>query len=185
MRLIDADKITDKEINQYLGVEHASCAEDIRILIDDQPTVLNRESHGVLHKIAKYLTEEYEGDDDNAPTLDITIGDMREICGMRQDLFGARKLLEQGQLYGRWWIPVTERLPEDGDCRYYMCTLENHSGDVPALVQFEEERGFGFYKDIYDPVSFGFVDTEFNTMEELEYEEVVAWMPLPEPYREV
>lgn len=83
------------------------------------------------------------------------------------------------------WILVSERLPEDGDCRFYMCLVENHIEDFPMMCQFEEEKGFGFYKDIYDPISLGFLDTEFDTMEELGYEKVMYWMPLPEPYREV
>ena len=83
------------------------------------------------------------------------------------------------------WIPCSERLPEDGDCRVYMCLVENHIEDFPIMCQFEEENGFGFYKDIYDPISLGFLDTEFDTMEELGYEKVMYWMPLPESYREV
>jgi hypothetical protein len=83
------------------------------------------------------------------------------------------------------WIPCSERLPEDGDCRFYMCLVENHIEDFPMMCQFEEENGFGFYKDIYDPISLGFLDTEFDTMEELGYEKVMYWMPLPETYREV
>lgn len=76
-------------------------------------------------------------------------------------------------------------MPEDGDCRFYMCLVENHIEDFPMMCQFEEENGFGFYKDIYDPISLGFLDTEFDTMEELGYEKVMYWMPLPETYREV
>ena len=83
------------------------------------------------------------------------------------------------------WIPCSERLPEDGDCRFYMCLVEKHIEDFPMMCQFEEENGFGFYKYIYDPISLGFLDTEFDTMEELGYEKVMYWMPLPESYREV
>lgn len=79
------------------------------------------------------------------------------------------------------WISVTDRLPDDGDCRFYMCLVENHIEDVPMMCQFEEEVGFGFYKDIYDPVSLGFVDTEFETMEEIGYEKVMYWRQIPEP----
>lgn len=50
--------------------------------------------------------------------------------------------------------------------------------------QYDEELGFGFYSDIYDPNTLGFIDTEFKTNSELGYEEVIAWMPLPEPYKE-
>ena len=83
------------------------------------------------------------------------------------------------------WIPCSERLPEDGDCRFYMCLVENHIEDFPMMCQFEEENGFGLYKYLYDPISLGFLDTEFDTMEELGYEKVMYWMPLPEPFREV
>lgn len=82
------------------------------------------------------------------------------------------------------WIPVSERLPDDGDVRFYMCIVENHEEDLPMFCQYEEDRGFGFWRDYYDGDTLGFVDSEFQTNEELGYEKVVAWMPLPEPYRE-
>lgn len=51
------------------------------------------------------------------------------------------------------------------------------------FCQYEEEYGFGFWNDIYDEHTLGFVDSEFKTNEELGYEKVIAWQPLPEPYR--
>lgn len=82
------------------------------------------------------------------------------------------------------WIPVSKKLPEDCDDRFYMCIVENHEEDLPMFCQYEEDRGFGFWRDYYDGDTLGFVDSEFQTNEELGYEKVVAWMPLPEPYRE-
>lgn len=82
------------------------------------------------------------------------------------------------------WIPVSERLPEDGDVRFYMCIVENHEEDPPMFCQYDEGCGFGFWRDYYDGDTLGFIDSEFQTNEELGYEKVVAWMPLPEPYRE-
>ena len=82
------------------------------------------------------------------------------------------------------WIPVSERLPDGGDCRYFMCLLENHLEDVPIFLQYNESVGFGFYTDIYDPVTLGFVDTEFSTVEELGYEEVLYWRELLSPPEE-
>lgn len=82
------------------------------------------------------------------------------------------------------WIPVSERLPDGGDCGYFMCFLENHLEDVPIFLQYNESVGFGFYTDIYDPVTLGFVDTEFSTVKELGYEEVLYWRELLNPPEE-
>lgn len=82
------------------------------------------------------------------------------------------------------WISVSERLPDGGDSRYYMCLLENHLEDAPIFLQYNESVGFGFYTDIYDPVTLGFVDTEFSTVEELGYEEVLYWRELLNPAEE-
>ena len=82
------------------------------------------------------------------------------------------------------WISVEDSLPEDGDSRFYMCLVENHLEDPPMFCQYEEEYGFGFWNDIYDPVTLGFVDSEFSTMDELGYEKVLYWMPMIEPPEE-
>lgn len=81
------------------------------------------------------------------------------------------------------WLPCSERLPEDGDERFYMCIVENHEEDLPMFLQYVEDCGFGSWHDIYDEHTLGFVDSEFRTNEELGYEKVIAWMPLPKPYR--
>lgn len=82
------------------------------------------------------------------------------------------------------WISVEDRLPEDDDMRFYMCIVENHEEDLPMFCQYDSEYGFGFWHDIYDSTSLGFVDTVFKTNDELGYEKVVAWQPLPKPYKE-
>lgn len=82
------------------------------------------------------------------------------------------------------WIPCSERLPEDCDNRFYMCVVENHEEDLPMYCQYEEGIGFGFWNDVFDEHTLGFVDSYFRANEELGYETVIAWMPLPEPYKE-
>ena len=52
------------------------------------------------------------------------------------------------------------------------------------FCQYEEEYGFGFWHNIFDQVSLGFVDSEFSTMKELGYEKVLYWMPMIEPPEE-
>ena len=37
-RLIDVDNITDEQIVDYLGIRYASCACDVRDLLNEQPT---------------------------------------------------------------------------------------------------------------------------------------------------
>ena len=81
------------------------------------------------------------------------------------------------------WIPVEEKLPEDDDMRFYMCIVENHEEDLPMFCQYDSEYGFGFWHDIYDSASLGFVDTEFKTNDELGYEKVIAWQQRPERYK--
>lgn len=85
---------------------------------------------------------------------------------------------QEAEKYNNGWIPVGEELPKDGDNRYYMCIVENHEEDPPMYCQYDEECGFGFYKDIYDEHTLGFVDCVFQTNEELGYEKVIAWQQL-------
>lgn len=99
--------------------------------------------------------------------------------------FGCKvKIVGNEDEHNNGWIPCSDRLPEDDDCRFYMCTVENHEDDPPMYCQYNEELGFGFYSVIYDPDTLGFIDTEFKTNSKLGYEKVITWMPLPEPYKE-
>ncbi len=102
---------------------------------------------------------------------------MAEVLGVSAEylLTGDKK-----EEYGKW-IPVSEGLPTDDDYRYYMVLVENHIEDVPMFCQCDPYYGFGYYREIFDPVSLGYVDTEFNTLEELNYEKALYWMQLPEP----
>lgn len=109
---------------------------------------------------------------------------IEEIENYRGDIFASEivELIKQMPTVGEW-IPCSERFPEDCDNRFYMCVVENHEEDPPMFCQYEEEYGFGFWHDIYNEYTLGFVDTEFKTNEELGYEKVVAWQPLPDPYQ--
>ena len=69
-----------------------------------------------------------------------------------------RQIYEQGKRDGIKWIPVTERLPEEGR---YLCTYKNDPyGDGICI-------DFGMYED-----------------GEWYASGVIAWMPLPKPYEE-
>lgn len=82
----------------------------------------------------------------------------------------------------RKWILCSERLPEDYDSRYYLCVVKNQEENLPMFCQYEEGYGFGYWNDIYNAGTLGYVGSEFITNEELGYEEVIAWMPLPQLY---
>lgn len=69
------------------------------------------------------------------------------------------------------WIPCSERLPEKSDD--YLCTYGSLSGWFVDISIYEtEKKEFGFYsenehgEDVWYPVT-----------------NVVAWMPLPKPWR--
>lgn len=87
---------------------------------------------------------------------------------------GAIELLEQ-----TIWIPVSERLPEDG---IYLVTVERIT-DVPRIDMKS------FAKDLNKVDEFDFpkhkcgwydYDSEYGYWEDTN---VVAWMPLPQPYK--
>ena len=67
------------------------------------------------------------------------------------------------------WIPCSERLPDIGDT--FLVTVM-----VGTEIKTDVASNFGSYID-------GFWDT-FNDWIEDEECHVIAWMPLPEPYRE-
>lgn len=91
----------------------------------------------------------------------------------------AIKALEERQKHR--WIPVTERLPEKAG--QYMCY---HKSDVILVCAFTNDAykldkyDFTEYKGKKKALFYKY-DSEYGFYEF----DVVAWMPLPEPYEEV
>lgn len=83
-----------------------------------------------------------------------------EFCGEHKIIVNVGKDTNVPSNNG--WIPVEERLPESKT--HVLCCFEN--GTVDALWQDWKDSGFG-----------GYFDDDFKPME------VVAWRPLPEPYK--
>ena len=66
------------------------------------------------------------------------------------------------------WISCNERLPEEDDD--YLVTVDDEDARFVAECSYDSIFGWGFYSDVGD---------EF-----LEISNVIAWQPLPEPYKE-
>ena len=79
------------------------------------------------------------------------------------------------------WIPVSERLPEDGT---YLVTVKRITSHPKVDID-------SFAKDLYKVDEFDFCDKEgkcgwYNYDSEYGYwedDKVIAWMPLPEPHQ--
>jgi len=92
--------------------------------------------------------------------------DEKEAEAKARQLRNQRKRLESG------WIPVTERLPENGD--YVLMSFENFSLPLVGRYVGDEELGGAWYLgDCFDEDTCLANDLFVN-----------AWMPLPKPYRE-
>ena len=85
---------------------------------------------------------------------------------------------EKGMFVG-WWIPVSEKLPEDG---IYLVTVERIAGKPRVETK-------SFAKDLHRVDDFNFpkhkcgwydYDSEYGYWEDAS---VIAWMPLPQPYK--
>ena len=72
---------------------------------------------------------------------------------------------------------------EDG--RFYECVHENHiyDGYYPSYM-YDGELGFGLALTQYFASTLGFKGCEFHTIEELEYEKIIAWREI-DPFEEV
>lgn len=95
---------------------------------------------------------EYECDLSSGNPSTLTDGDITRLCELAQD---------DEPAFGRW-IPVSERLPEDGYC--ILSLKENGICEtVPAYLSKENLEEIKRHKNKFS---------------------IVAWMPLPEPYKE-
>ena len=64
---------------------------------------------------------------------------------------------------------------------WFEVVQKDNEEELPrAAMQYDDVLGFGFYHDIFDPVSLGYVDTDFTTIKEEGLAEVVAWREIEE-----
>lgn len=76
------------------------------------------------------------------------------------------------------WIACSDRLPKEDGSYLVQSVFEE---EVHFYDQYYDSgcEAFGTYRDYYDKNTLGFLDSEF-----VKDEYVVAWQPLPEPYKE-
>ena len=86
MRLIDVDAITDDEIISYLGIRYASCKEDIRDMLDEQPTIDETE---IIRKAFERVVDrlellKYRHLPSKTETIKKAIEIVKEECGISE-----------------------------------------------------------------------------------------------------
>lgn len=70
------------------------------------------------------------------------------------------------------WIPVSEKLPEENDGKYYpMLNVSTSYGVVKWGFYRVRDKEWYIYSEMH------------NELIKAEDKEVIAWQPLPEPYR--
>lgn len=88
-----------------------------------------------------------------------------------------RKFYMQGYEDGKkndGWIPVSEKLPEENDGKYYpMLNVSTSYGAVKWGFYRVRDKEWYIYSEMH------------GELIKAEDKEVIAWQPLPEPYKEV
>ena len=70
------------------------------------------------------------------------------------------------------WIPCSERLPEEEKNEYWICT----DSEYQCSCRWTNDNPFWHGKT---------TDWHWNIFDIPQYSKVVAWMPLPQPWKEV
>ena len=96
-------------------------------------------------------------------------------CDICPELHEARQTIAKYLLKEQQWIPCSERLPEDEDYRPYS---ENEDG-VVWWFNGAGLMGLGWYYPCLE--TWAYYD-EMSCSEKL-VDNVIAWMPLPDPYK--
>lgn len=76
------------------------------------------------------------------------------------------------------WIPIKKELPKESG-GYLVSTI---SGDVLIAPYDEWQADFGYWSEEYNPETGGKVGEDWQSLDEGSMS-ILAWMPLPEPYK--
>lgn len=103
-------------------------------------------------------------------------GNPKQTTVVRECKESFRRMIdEQPTVYANnGWIPVSEKLPEENDGKYYpMLNVSTSYGAVKWGFYRVRDKEWYIYSEMH------------NELIKAEDKEVIAWQPLPEPYKEV
>ena len=115
--------------------------------------------------------------------LSQTEGDVDLQVGIINGVMYSKKIVQEvAEEYKGGWIPCSERLPEESG--YYLVTYHNWS-DGNFLPKYDDT----YVRRLHYQISEHFVGWNYpkNVDDRAEndcHKEVIAWQPLPEPFKE-
>ena len=115
--------------------------------------------------------------------LSQTEGDVDLQVGVINGVMYSRKIVQEvAEEYNGGWIPCSERLPEESG--YYLVTYHDWS-DGNFLPKYDDT----YVRRLHYQISDHFVGWNYpkNVNDRAEndcHKEVIAWQPLPEPFKE-
>ncbi|MFV0344228.1 MAG: DUF551 domain-containing protein [Anaerocolumna sp.] len=109
----------------------------------------------------------------DADKLDSYVKD--KLCGNRAEYELFATMIDN-QPTAKAWVPISERLPALGMC--VICTVKDHFRN-----QYELRYPVYYLQKTYEPgYAFYFGDTSNPLLPDIS--EVIAWMPLPETFKD-
>ena len=165
MRLIDADELINQGYEIVVdGWQYDTCNKSIDI--DTIPTAYDIDK--VVEKIETY-----------GKNTDVCISKKNAIEIVKQE---AEKFGTDINVVSNGWIPCSERLPEESG--YYLVTYHDWS-DGNFLPKYDDT----YVRRLHYQISEHFVGWNYpkNVDDRAEndcHKEVIAWQPLPEPFKE-
>ena len=136
----------------------------------------------VFEKIISQVEAELESSEKFMREYDDGIAQKAYYSGMAHILYIIQKEVKE---HNNGWIPCSERLPEEHDSMFAKlkgtdkwsdAMFEKISDDVNATVEFED----GTRKTMTLHTN----DGKWNTNNRIVKFNVIAWQPLPQPYKE-
>lgn len=131
-----------------------------------------------INSLASLDEDKYEAIQQVLDAATINSITKREVLNVVEWLFNKQKKYR--------WHDLRDNPNDLPDANYpsntwFEVVQKDNEEELPrAAMQYDDVLGFGFYHDIFDPVSLGYVDTDFTTVAEEGLAEVVAWREIEE-----